>query len=111
MTNTDPIAYLYNFLGHAIRVTREHVGTAYARNGNVGNPTEYFVWNATLNGQRVAVVCSSRAVAYEYARAAALGIRYRHDEGMARRSENVRGWVEVQREMKRNYIGRQTDNA
>jgi hypothetical protein len=104
--STDPITYRYLFNDHVIEVTREHCGTAYPENGNVHNPTEYFVWNSTLDGESATSWRQTRAVAYEYARAKALGIPYRYDEGVARRSENVRFFTVVADEMKDNYVGR-----
>lgn len=108
MKTTHPITYRYDFQGHVIEVTRRHVYTAYAANGNVGNPTEYFDWESTVDGERATTAAPSRAVAYEYARAKVLGIPYRCDEGMARRSENVRYWWIVRDEMRANYRGRTT---
>lgn len=111
MKTTHPITYVYAFLGHVIEITREHVGTAYAMNGNAGNPTEYFTWRSALDGEHVIGTAPTRAVAYEYARAKALGIAYRYDEGVARRCENVRPWTVVQAEMRANYTGKATANA
>lgn len=100
--SAHPITYHYDCEGHAIEVTRVHVGTAYARNGNVGNPTEYFQWESTVDGEWATGTAPTRTVAYEYARAKALGIPYSYDEGMARRSKNVRAFWVVQTEMKAN---------
>lgn len=106
MSTPAPLSYRYDFEGHEIIVTRQHIGTAYPSNGNVGNPTEYFQWMSTVDGQYATGTAPTRAVAYEYARAKALGIRYRYDEGVARRSENVRHFHTVQQEMKANYRGK-----
>lgn len=103
--STDPIAYQYDIEGTGVTIERVHTGTAYARNGNVGNPTEYFRWNWTVatgekgNG-------SSRSDAYERARAAVLGIPYRYDETNPSRCVNVRSWMLVKKEMQANYRGR-----
>lgn len=102
MKSTHPITYEYEFDGHVITVTRCHTGTAYARNGNVGNPTEYFKWESRLDGEFVTLAWEGRAVAYEHARAKALGIPYRYDE-RGGRSRNVRPWTVVRDEMNANY--------
>lgn len=103
MKTTHPITYRYEFEGQTIEIERVHYGTAYARNGNVGNPTEYFKWNwrtATAKGHG-----DSRSDAYERARAAVLGIGYVYDE-RRKLYVNVRPWTLVRDEMKANYRGR-----
>lgn len=102
--STDSRSYRYEVDGHEIVVTRTHVGTAYARNGNVGNATEYFIWSATADGVEVAFSEDRRSEAYEVARAHALGIEYVNIPSQ-RRYVNVRGWTKVQDEMKANYRG------
>lgn len=104
--STGPITYVYEVEGHEVAVTRRHVGTAYARNGNVGNPTEYFEWEALVDGKRIGVGSWQRAVAYEAARAHILGIDYFHphpDGPFANRARNVRPYTLVADEMKANY--------
>lgn len=114
--STHPIAYQYDIDGAIVVIERVHIGTAYARNGNVGNPTEYFRWNwkvemlprsikegAHGNG-------SSRADAYERARAVVLGIPYIYDD-VRKRYENVRPWTVVRDEMRSNYRGRAPADA
>lgn len=102
MKTTAPITYLYEFNDHLIKITRSHAGTAYPRNGNVGNATEYFTWSAwTIYG--VASNCATRASAYEHARAMILGQRYYDHPNFPTRWVNVRNWLEVKREMKANY--------
>lgn len=104
--STHPITYVYDVEGHTIEVTRHHIGTAYARNGNVGNPTEYFRWSSRVDGELPVVYRAvSRAEAYEHARAKVLGVEYRNDD-LRRRYVNVRPYTEVQREMKANYNSR-----
>lgn len=102
--STTPITYVYDVDGHTVAVTRRHVGTAYARNGNVGNPSEHFVWDGRVDDNaRPAVISSpTRADAYEHARASALGIPYSNDD-TRRRYVNVRVWTVVQKEMRANY--------
>jgi hypothetical protein len=115
MKSTHPITYIYDVDGHTIEITRTHVRTAYARNGNVGNPTEYFEWRAYLNGKPVGTT-GQRAEAYEYARAAALGIEYRTTRYSGGRNggrviahgKNERPWTAVREEMQTNYRGRRT---
>lgn len=107
---TNPITYHYDVAGHTISVARRHVGTAYARNGNAHNPTEYFVWEARVDGQLVGTGYDTRATAYEYARASALGIKYRQTRyargRVAVRGINERLYTIVQDEMRANYRGR-----
>jgi hypothetical protein len=105
MNSTQPITYVYEVTGpdgtgHEIAITREHTGTAYARNGNVGNATEYFLWNATLDGEPAAWHEPRRSEAYEVARAKLLGIRYANGP---RSCVNVRAWHRVREEMKASY--------
>lgn len=113
--STHPIAYTYNIDGNVVVIERVHYATAYARNGNVHNPTEYFKWN-----WRVEMLAggidpptppmlghgSTRYDAYERARAAVLGIGYVNDE-RRKRYVNVRLWRDVMAEMKANYVGRE----
>lgn len=112
MKTTHPITYHYSFdhdgVTHDIALTRRHTGTAYARNGNVGNPTEYFRWDATVDGVQVngGLGFRDRSDAYENARAFVLGIRYANDDNR-RRWVNVRSWVLVRDEMKSNYRSRE----
>lgn len=106
---TEPITYVYDFEGHVIEVSREHVGSAYARNGNVGNPTEYFVWSATVDGKWVTSGCHQRAEAYEYGRASVLGIEYRMQRSdYDHRGINERPFSKVRDEMKANYRSRRS---
>lgn len=108
MKSTNPITYTYIFNGCAIDITRRHVGTAYARNGNVGNPTEYFVWEARVDGERIGGQHERRAEAYEHARASILGIRYVNDD-RRKRWVNVRSYRVVEDEMRQLYRGRVND--
>lgn len=71
---TARITYLYEVEGRQVAVWREHVGSAYARNGNVGNATEYFIWHSDVDGESASRGCHSRASAYEHARAQILGV-------------------------------------
>lgn len=114
--STHPITYHYDFehngSTHDIAITRRHTGTAYARNGNVGNPTEYFRWEAVVNGVTVAgLAFRDRTDAYENARAKVLGIPYRFDLERPARCCNVRSWVVVRDEMKANYRRREAEPA
>lgn len=99
-----PIAYHYDIDGHDVKVTRRHVRTAYARNGNVSNPTEYFVWDARVDGEYVVGNVGERSTAYEYARARVLGIDYFWDSNQPTKARNVRSFRLVQDEMKANYV-------
>lgn len=54
MKGTGKITYFYEVEGKRVAVWREHAGTAYARNGNAGNATEYFTWHASVNGEHAA---------------------------------------------------------
>lgn len=84
MKTTHPIRYTYNIDGNVVLIERVHYGTAFARNGNVGNPTEYFKWNwwvetpSNINTPSPSLRghADSRTDAYERARAAVLGIPY-----------------------------------
>lgn len=110
--STHPITYAYNIEGAIVLITRVHVGTAYPRNGNVGNPTEYFRWEWSVSSQLMGYGKltfpdlkgrgDSRADAYERARAAVLGIPYRTGE-YAKDCVNVRPWTVVKAEMQANY--------
>lgn len=66
--STKPYNYLYSYAGHAIEITRRHIGTAYPRNGNVHNPTEYFTWSVSIDGKMHDNYLSTRWEAYESAR-------------------------------------------
>jgi hypothetical protein len=107
MKTTDPITYRYELDGHKILLTRIHTHTAYARNGNVGNPKEYFVWDTKLDGKIVARRSRSRADAYEYARAHVLDIDFHPGDHEGRGYRNVRRWTIVRDEMKANYRGQE----
>jgi hypothetical protein len=102
---TSDITYRYEIDGNAIEISRRHTGTAYARNGNVHNPTEYFTWEARVNGVEIGRRFSSRADAYENARAKALGIRYVNDD-RRHKYVNVRPFQMVAAEMRAAYRGR-----
>ena len=103
MKSTHNITYVYEVDGHTIEITRVHVRTAYARNGNVGNPTQYFKWVAHVDGQSTNKF-DRRADAYEMARARVLGIKYVNNERL-HRYVNVRPWTVVRDEMLANYRG------
>lgn len=117
---THPITYTYEFNHdeslYTFEITRRHLSTAYARNGNVGNPTEYFTWEVRIfgpflgeDGQRLpGFGYPTRTVAYEYARAHILGIDYHHDDGTTN-YRNVRQWNVVENEMRANYKGRKQE--
>jgi hypothetical protein len=110
MKSTHPVTYVYDVEGHEVAVTREHVRTAYARNGNVGNPTEYFKWSATVDGESVTSWARTRADAYEYGRAAVLGYAYSPGHGdNFRGAKNVRNFRLVADEMQTNYQRREVD--
>lgn len=102
--STDPIAYRYSVEGATVTIERVHIGTAYARNGNVGNPTEYFRWNWNVETGKKGNG-SSRSDAYERARASVLGIRYVYNDHK-KLWVNVRPWTLVRDEMRANYRGR-----
>lgn len=110
--STHSITYAYDIDGAVVLIERVHVGTAYARNGNVHNPTEYFRWNWRIACQPGGIEDgprgngSSRSDAYERARAKVLGIRYAFDEER-HRYENVRPWTVVKAEMQANYRWRE----
>lgn len=107
MSNTNPITYVYVIDGHEVAITRVHVGTAYARNGNVGNPTEYFVWEARVDGVYAVGHCRSRVEAYEYARCGIAGLTYVPiREGRPGKERNIRHYLLVADEMKANYVSR-----
>lgn len=103
--NTNPITYTYDVEGRTITITRRHVGTAYARNGNVGNASEYFVWDASIDGESYGGSYEDRATAYEYARAHIIGIPYYWHSNYPNRARNVRNYNVVREEMKNNYRG------
>lgn len=106
MASTYPITYIYDYDGHTIEVSRRHVRTAYARNGNVSNPTEYFVWETSVDGETVSTLSITRTDAYEYGRAKVEGIRFRPDNDLGLGGINVRSYIVVRDEMKANYVKR-----
>lgn len=108
MASTNPITYVYEYGGHTIEVTRRHVRTAYARNGNVSNPTEYFVWDTKVDGETVSTLAITRADAYEHGRAKIEGTRFRPDNDRGLGGINVRSYIAVRDEMKKNYRSRVT---
>ena len=102
--STHSITYHYDFDGHDIAVTRRHYGTAYAKNGNVGNPTEYFLWDVAIDGEHYLRGCRSRSNAYETGRARILGTPYFDSDGRnVRRDRGIRSFYLVRDEMKANY--------
>jgi len=108
MKTTAPITYVYRIehegVAHEVAITRRHTGTAYARNGNVGNPTEYFRWEVAVDGTGLGTA-PNRTEAYEVGRCHIEGVRYLN---RAPRYLNVRHYLLVQNEMKSNYVRRQT---
>jgi hypothetical protein len=101
----QPIAYRYATPSGTIVITRRWTGEAYARNGNVGNPTQYFRWEAVLNGKCIGAFFTNRANAYEAAR----GFRYCDERGKVRGiGGEVRYYLTVRDEMRANYKGRAT---
>lgn len=100
------IAYRYDIEGHSVVVDRNHLGTAYARNGNVHNPTEYYTWDSSVDGKTAGSGCATRADAYEYARAAVQGVRFNPGDQRGRGCINVRSFIVVREEMQANYRGR-----
>lgn len=101
-----PITYVYEVDGHLIEITRRHTGTAYARNGNVGNPTEYFKWEAKKDGVYLGMF-SKRSDAYEEATGHAYCDR---DGRVIGRNKQVRYFNLVRDEMQANYRGRVQHN-
>lgn len=99
---THAITHRYVVNGQTLEITRRHVRTAYAANGNVGNPTEYFVWDANLDGAHKATA-GSRSDAYELALGHAVYVDGRYVGG---RPEDVRNWRLVKAEMGETYVGR-----
>lgn len=106
MASTNPITYIYDYDGHTIEVSRRHVRTAFASNGNVSNPTEYFVWQSTVDGEYAAGLCVSRADAYEHARAKIQGVRFHPGDDRGLGSVGVRSYIVVRNEMQANYRSR-----
>lgn len=110
MKSTDPITYVYVFDAWEIAITRRHIGTAYARNGNVGNPTEYFRWDLVTEGEFKGSF-SSRVEAYEYAR----GFGFCGNDGKTRgprgRRSEVRYFRTVQDEMKVSYVRQEKEKV
>lgn len=104
MKTTKTITYRYDVDGQTIEITRTHDRTAYARNGNVGNPTEYFWWQVRRNGEYLGGVFRLRADAYEAAR----GNKFCNADGRAIGSGPgpVRPYTVVAAEMRANYRGR-----
>jgi hypothetical protein len=108
MHGTTTIAYRYEIEGDIIILTRRHIGTAYPRNGNVHNPTEYFRWEAMLNEVVIGTHFEKRADAYESAR----GFQYCNDKGRVRgEGKPVRYWHAVKAEMKAALKGRSTPSV
>lgn len=105
MNAIKPLTYHYAIDGHDIAITRRHIGTAYARNGNVGNPTQYFTWEVSVDGEYLAGHIAQRALAYEEARCHIARTPYVNLDSV-HRYVNVRNVYLVQREMKANYKGR-----
>ena len=109
MTTTaqqQKITRTYEIDGNVITVTRRWVNEAYARNGNVANPTQYYLYYSTLNGENVTDYCKRSADAYEHARAKLLGIDYFPGVGPTDQgARNVRPHWVVTDEMKANYTG------
>lgn len=103
MATTHTITYTYDVDGKLIKLTRRHTGTAYAANGNVGNPTEYFVWDAEVDGRTVATA-GSRAGAYELALGNSI-IASDNRTVIGGNRARVRNWVKVRDEMKANLVG------
>jgi len=91
---------------HEVSVTRRHVGTAYAKNGNVGNPTQYYVWQATVDGGPAGGVYGSRWEAYDAAVARLDGRNMADRRG--RDGQWMKQWLRnfrlVQAEMKQNLV-------
>ncbi|HVT77922.1 MAG TPA: hypothetical protein VHD87_12890 [Acidimicrobiales bacterium] len=107
----DTITYRYDIDGHAVALTRRHWYTAYARNGNVGNPTENYLWDAHVDGELVQRGCALRSDAYEHARCHIAGVPYCNDQRRPERTRNVRNYLLVKAEMAANYRGRVRDRA
>jgi hypothetical protein len=104
--SADSHTYVYEVDGHTIEVTRRHVGTAYARNGNVGNPTEYFTWDVKLDGTLHAAQ-PTRWEAYDSAVCRFDGRPIpprRRDSTGAWAKDWMRNFRVVQAEMRRNLI-------
>jgi hypothetical protein len=111
MADTKSITYVYDVEGHTVELTRHHIGTAYARNGNVHNPTEYFKWEARVDGVVVTSYATQRAQAYEYAKASITGTDYRQPDQYGRHGRNERQYRLVAAEMKANYVKRVVNPA
>lgn len=108
MSKTDPITYHYEIDGRDIAIRRHHMGTAYARNGNTGNPTQYYTWDCYVDGELLCAGERTRADAYETGRARVLGIDYFSPvRGPGR---NVRTWWDVAADMKAHYQRRTHDD-
>lgn len=108
--STHPIVYVYEFEGHILELERVHIGSAYARNGNVSNPTEYFNWTHRVDGALIGTT-HSRASAYEHARAKVLGIDYYDHPNFPHRARGIRNYILVQQEMRANYRSRKVSAA
>lgn len=59
--------YVYEYDGNTITVTRRQIGTAYPRNGNAHNPTVYYTWVVSVDGESLGSA-PTRWEAYEIAR-------------------------------------------
>jgi hypothetical protein len=91
---STPITYVYRLFDTLIYITRVQIGEACARNGNVGNPTKYYKWEALVDGSYVGTG-NTRSEAYEIARCRHLKIV---------RAHNVRYFQTVEAEMKGAYV-------
>lgn len=100
--------YVYEVEGHTIEIVRRRIGQAYARNGNAHNPTQYYAWDSTLDGEPLFGREQSRRSAYENARAHILGIDYYDHPNYPHRWKNVRNFRVVDAEMRAN---RRTRNS
>lgn len=57
----------YDVEGHTLTVERRYHYTAYPRNGNVGNPTVYYKFWPTFDGQKLGWSCPTLREAFEAA--------------------------------------------
>ena len=105
-----PITYVYDVEGHKVEVTRRWVGQAYARNGNVHNPTQYYVWESRVDGKYVVGSCATRSSAYEHARAEVQGVEYYDGSANPSNHRGIRLYWLVADEMKANYQGRKVSS-
>lgn len=102
---TQRRSYLYEIDGHDVTISRLHTGTAYARNGNAHNPTEYFRWDMAIDGEPYLSACRSRTEAYEHARCRIRDLGDYVCTDRRHRYQNVRNVFAVQEEMRQNYRG------